>query len=227
MTNGVAALVPMRHNSERVPGKNYRPFHGKPLYHYILETLLGCPHIKTVLIDTDSPFILEDAGTHFPEVQLIERPQHLRGGEVPMNEVLLHDVTQVESEWYLQTHSTNPLLRTETLTRAIRTLMEVLPVYDSLFSVTRVQTRLWCGDGHPVNHDPDVLIRTQDLPPMFEENSNIYIFNGKTLEARGNRIGKRPLMFEMDRIEAIDIDDEADFTIAEILYGLHRKESER
>ncbi|MCZ7627107.1 MAG: acylneuraminate cytidylyltransferase family protein [Candidatus Methylomirabilis sp.] len=226
MINGIAALVPMRHTSERVPSKNYRPFHGKPLYHHILRTLLDCPYVTTVLIDTDSPFILEDAAKYFPEVQLVERPQHLRGGEVPMNDVLLYDVTQLNHEWYLQTHSTNPLLKTETIARAIQVLRDGLPEHDSLFSVTRVQTRFWDGNGNPINHDPNTLIRTQDLSPMFEENSNIYIFRGDTLKSRRTRIGQRPLMFEMNRIEAIDIDNETDFAMAEILYSLFRKELE-
>lgn len=223
MNYSFAALVPMRHVSERVPGKNYRLFHGKPLYHHIIQTLLDCRYIKGVLIDTDSPFILEDAERHFPAVKCTERPMHLRGGEVPMNEVLLHDVMQIEADWYLQTHSTNPLLRPETITKAIETFVQKLPEYDSLFSVTRVQTRFWDKEGKPINHDPDVLIRTQELPPLFEENSNIYIFNRKNLEKRRNRVGKKPLMFELKKIEAIDIDEEIDFTIAELLYDIERR----
>ena len=56
----IVALVPMRHDSVRVPGKNYRPIAGKPLYHHILETLLACPEITQVVVDTDSPVILKD-----------------------------------------------------------------------------------------------------------------------------------------------------------------------
>lgn len=216
----IAAFVPMRHSSERVPGKNYRLFHGRPLYHHIITTLLGCPGIAKVMIDTDSPFILENAKKHFPEVKLIERPERLRGGEVPMNDILLYDITQIKADWYLQTHSTNPLLKTETLNKAIETFIKKLPEHDSLFSVTKVQTRFYDKDGKPVNHNPDELIRTQDLPPLFEENSNIYIFNRETIEKKGHRIGYRPLMFEMDRIEATDIDEESDFKLAEALYGL-------
>ena len=223
MKTVIAAIVPMRHESERVPGKNFRFFGGRPLYRHIVDALGKCPLISEILIDTDSPLILKDARENFPAVRLVERPAHLRGGMVPMNEILLHDVTCVEADFYLQTHSTNPLLRTETITRAIETFLRKLPEYDSLFSVTKVQTRFWDRDGHPVNHNPDVLVRTQDLPPLFEENSNIYIFDKKNLRERKNRIGKRPLMFEMEKIEAIDIDEEIDFTMAEILYEKYRK----
>ncbi len=224
MGNKIIALVPMRHTSERVPGKNYRPFNGRPLYHYIISTLLECPLISEIMIDTDSPFILDDAAKNFPAVRLIERPEHLRAGEIPMNTILLHDVSRIHADWYLQTHSTNPLLRTETITKAINTFFDKLPEYDSLFSVTRIQTRFWDADTRPINHDPSVLLRTQDLSPVFEENSNMYIFNKDNLESMKNRIGKRPLMFEVDRLEATDIDEELDFLVAEFLNKHMRKE---
>jgi len=218
MNPRIVALVPMRHNSERVPGKNYRPFGGRKLYHHIVEALTDCEQIDEVVINTDSPKIMEDAAEQFPQVRLIERPQNLRDGTVPMNDVLLYDVKQVEADFYLQTHSTNPLLSTETIHRAIGLFLDNYPYYDSLFSVTRIKTRLWDALGRAINHNPAILLRTQDLPPIYEENSCLYIFSRTTLEKRHNRIGERPLMFEMDAEEAWDIDSETDFRIAEFLY---------
>src|SRR5205823_13783609 len=87
-TMKIAAIVPMRHSSERVPGKNYRPFAGKPLYHHIIGSLLACPQIDEVVIDTDSPTIMADAAEHFPQVTIIERPKHLLSGLVPTNELV-------------------------------------------------------------------------------------------------------------------------------------------
>jgi CMP-N-acetylneuraminic acid synthetase len=214
----IVALVPMRHNSERVPGKNYRPFAGKELYRHIINTLLACEVIDEVVINTDSPRIMEDAAEHFPQVRLIERPENLRAPTVPMNDVLLYDVTKVDSDYYLQTHSTNPLLCTETIDQSISLFLDNCPYYDSLFSVTRIQSRLWDGMGRAINHNPAILLRTQDLPPVYEENSCLYIFSRSVLERRHNRIGERPLMFEIDAQEAWDIDDETDFRIAEFLY---------
>ena len=222
MSARIIAIVPMRHQSERVPGKNYRPLGGRPLFHHIVASLASCPRIAEVVIDTDSDLIAEDAARAFPAVRIIERPALLRGGHVSMNDVLLHDVTELRADYYLQTHSTNPLLSTATITGAIDALLNSAPAYDSLFSVTRLQTRLWNADGRPMNHDPDLLIRTQDLPPVFEENSNLYIFTRDTLEQRKSRIGQRPLLFEIDRIEAWDIDEESDFEIVEALYERRR-----
>ncbi len=218
MKGKVVAVVPMRHNSERVPGKNYRMFGSKPLYHHIISSLLSCPSISEVVIDTDSPTILADAEKCFPRVIILERPEHLRAGTIPMNDVLMNSIKQVDADFYLQTHSTNPLLTTKTITAAIEGFKQNFPLYDSLFSVTRLQTRLWDGLTRAINHNPAILLRTQDLPPTYEENSCLYIFTRSVLESRHNRIGERPLMYEIDPIEAWDIDEELDFRIAEFLY---------
>jgi CMP-N-acetylneuraminic acid synthetase len=223
MIQKIVALVPMRHESHRVPGKNYRFMAGLPLFHYILNTLQLCPEIAEVVVDTDSPQILAGVKKEFPKVKLLVRPENLRAGEIPMNEILLYDTSQVEADFYLQTHSTNPLLRPETISKSIDCFLDKYPGFDSLFSVTRLQTRLWDVQGRAINHDPAVLLRTQDLPPVFEENSCLYIFTRNNLIDRCNRIGERPFLFEIDAEEAWDIDDELDFSIVDSL--LTRKRS--
>ena len=214
----IAAIVPMRHSSERVPGKNYRDFAGKPLFHRVLDSLLACDAIGEVVIDTDSPTILEDAAKNYPSVTLLERPEHLRAGEIPMNDVLLNTLHQVEADFYLQTHSTNPLLSAASVKNAVTLFLKNYPIYDSLFSVTRLQTRLWDPLSRAVNHNPNILLRTQDLPPIYEENSCMYIFSKEILQRKHNRIGDRPYMLEIPAEEAQDIDVELDFRVAEFLY---------
>ena len=223
----IVALVPMRHHSERIPGKNFRDLAGKPLYSYILEKLLACPEISEVVVDTDSPAIMEGIPRRFPTVRILERPETLRADDVPMNEVLGYDVGEIQSDFYLQTHSTNPLLRQETISVAVREFTRSYPAHDSLFSVTRWQTRLWDQHFQPVNHDPSVLIRTQDLPPIYEENSCIYLFEGAAFRRRRNRIGERPLLFEIDPFEAWDIDEPFDWSVAELLLSQRADESVR
>ncbi|HVX35933.1 MAG TPA: acylneuraminate cytidylyltransferase family protein [Hyphomicrobium sp.] len=211
--------MPMRHSSERVPGKNYRPFgDGRPLFHHTLDALKGCNLIDKIVINTDSPTIAEQCAEKYPDVIIINRPENIRGGMTPMNDVLLHDVKTVESQFYLQTHSTNPIMTSETLTNAVETFFKNYPIYDSLFSVTKVQTRFWDSLARAINHNPNILIRTQDLPPFYEENSCVYIFERNTLIERHNRIGNRPFLFEMDPYEAVDIDEEIDFRVAEEVF---------
>jgi CMP-N-acetylneuraminic acid synthetase len=211
------ALVPMRHHSQRVSGKNYRPLAGRPLFHHIIETLLTVPEISEVVVDTDSEPVMDGLRKNFPNVKIIDRPQHLRADDIPMNDILIHDTDLTPADFYLQTHSTNPLLKPGTVSRAINIFLANYPTHDSLFSVTRLQTRLYDQNGHAINHDPKELIRTQDLPPVYEENSCIYIFNRENLIAKQHRISDRPLMFEIPADEAWDIDEELDFEICQFL----------
>ncbi|HAV78643.1 MAG TPA: acylneuraminate cytidylyltransferase [Anaerolineae bacterium] len=213
----LVALVPMRHHSQRVPGKNYRDLAGKPLYQHIIETLLAVPAINEIVVDTDSEPVMIGLRENFSQVKIIKRPEHLRADDMPMNEILIHDTEQFPADFYLQTHSTNPLLKSETISRAIQSLLANYPDKDSLFSVTRWQTRFYDKDGNAVNHNPKELIQTQDLPPMYEENSCIYIFNRANLIAKRHRISGDAMMFEIPRLEAVDIDEESDFQIADIL----------
>lgn len=213
----ITALVPMRHHSQRVSGKNYRTLGGVPLFFHIIGTLLDCQEISNVVVDTDSGPVMEGLRKEFPQVLVLERPENLRADETAMNEVLIYDTSQVEADFYLQTHSTCPLLRTETISRAIQTFLTNYPGYDSLFGVTRVQTRLWDELGRAINHNSSILLQTQDLPPVYEENSCLYIFQRQTLLEQRNRLGERPFMFEIDKNEAWDIDEELDFQIVEFL----------
>ena len=211
---GTVAIVPMRHSSERVPGKNYRPLGGIPLYHHVVRTLSAVPEIDSIVIDTDSDFIIDDCADHFPNVRVLLRPENLRDGNIAMNDVLLNTLDQVDADIVLQTHSTNPFLKADTVSAALTLFNRPGNEFDSVFSVTRLQARLWDTETRPVNHDPTVLLRTQDLAPLFIENSCFFIFTPELLRQRGNRIGSRPLMVEMAPLEAVDIDTEEDFALA-------------
>jgi len=195
----IVALVPMKGHSERVPNKNLRPFCGKPLCHWIIHSLQKSHYVKDIVVNTDSQKIAENIHQNFNGVKIIDRPDEIRGDFVSMN-------------------TTNPLLNTETIDRAIALYFRNLGTHDSLFTVTRHNARFYWGDGNPINHDPQELIRTQDLPPIFEENSSLYIFSRESFkQSGGKRIGLKPYMFEISKFEAVDIDEEDDFQLAELL----------
>jgi CMP-N-acetylneuraminic acid synthetase len=216
----IKALLPMKAHSKRVSNKNMRSFAGRPLYHRVAQVLESSSLVEQIIIDTDSELIAEDARRHFAKVRIIDRPENLRGDFVPMNAIIAHDISATETNHFLQTHSTNPLLTPETLEKAIQEYLSNFPEFDSLFSVTKIQTRLYWESGEPVNHNPHELLRTQDLPPLFEDNSNIYLFSKESFLKAGNkRIGLKAKMFVMDKLEAIDIDDKKDWKLAEALFN--------
>jgi N-acylneuraminate cytidylyltransferase len=222
----IVALLPMKGNSERVKNKNLKDFCGLPLYYRVLNTLLQSNYIEKVIINTDSELIIKDVTKNFKEkVEIHNRPAEIQGDFVSMNHIISYDLHKTDADIYIQTHSTNPLLTAQSIDSAIKKMLELQKgnVSDSLFSVTKLQTRLYDANGNPFNHNPDELLRTQDLPPLFEENSNFYIFTKASfLNNNQKRIGKTPFMFEIDKLEAVDIDEPQDFIIAEALYKLLR-----
>lgn len=210
----IVALIFMKGHSERVPHKNLREFYGKPLLYWILESLDCSEWINSVIVNTDSKEIAETALKYF-EVKIHMRPDYLL--EITSNEanqIMEYDINNSEADFYLQTHSTNPLLKTETIDKSIEKFISQ-DTHDSLMGVTELQTRLYWPDGNGINHDPKKLIKTQELPPVYEENSCIYLFSREMFLKSKQRIGENPLLFPIDPVEAVDIDEESDFLIAE------------
>ena len=215
----LVALLPMKGNSERIPAKNFRPFAGKPLFRWILDTLLGLSEISLVVINTDARETLSANGLQDSDrVKIRDRKQSICGDFVSMNLVLEDDISAVPADTYLMTHTTNPLLSAETIRSAIQLYQEGLTAgHDSLFTVNRYQSRFYRADGTPLNHDPTQLIRTQDLDPLFEENSNLYLFSAESFKKTRARIGVRPRMMPTPPAESVDIDDQASWEFAERL----------
>jgi len=214
------AILPMKANSERVPGKNFRVFAGKPLFQWVLDTLLSLETIEAVVINTDARSLLSRHGLVGSDRVLIrDRPEELLGDEVSMNLIIENDINAIDAKTYVMTHTTNPLLSASTISRALSAYVRSVAKgsSDSLFSVSRFQTRFYRGDGTPVNHDPKNLLRTQDLEPWYEENSNLYVFSRESFESTNSRIGANPLLFETSRSESFDIDDQEGWDLAEIV----------
>lgn len=215
----LVALLPMKANSERVKGKNFREFAGKPLFRWILDTLLSIEAIDCVIINTDAKDILNANGlTDSNRVMIRDRKPELCGDLVSMNRVLEDDIQNVYAKTFIMTHTTNPLISADTLERAIQSYKDGLESgYDSLFTVNKFQTRFYHENGDPVNHDPNNLLRTQDLEPWYEENSNLYIFSQDSFAKTKARIGLKPKLFETPTTESQDIDNKIDWRVAEIM----------
>jgi len=217
----IIALLPMKGHSERVPNKNIKDFCGKPLFFHIGDTLKETNLFSNLIINTDSSEIADIAAKRYGDWVIIHsRPENICGDLIEMNTIIADDISQSEGEHYFQTHSTNPLLSNATIESAVGTYIEKMDTgFDSLYSVNSLQVRLFDKEFRPLNHKKGELSRTQDLDPIYEENSNFYLFSKSSfLSAKNNRIGKNPAIFKMNKLEAIDIDNEEDFLIAEAVY---------
>lgn len=226
---GAVALLPMKAHSARVKSKNFREFAGKPLFRWILDTLLEIDEIDKVVINTDARAILAENGLNDGDaggrVMIRDRKEEICGDFVSMNLVLGDDVANVDAKTYVMTHTTNPLLGASTIKEALAQYeaARAQGKADSLFAVNRIQTRFYRGDMTPVNHDPDNLIRTQDLEPWYEENSNLYLFDRNSFAKTDARIGKTPMMYTTPALESVDIDDADQWAMAEALALYNRR----
>jgi CMP-N-acetylneuraminic acid synthetase len=216
----IVALLPMKARSERVEGKNFKFFNGKPLFWWTLEALLAIKAIDQVIINTDAREILAENGlVETDRIVIRDRKAEICGDMVSMNLVIEDDVKNVDADIYLMTHTTNPLITSVTFESALGSFQKKKNIdgVDSLFSVNKIQTRFYRKDCSPVNHDPENLLRTQDLEPWFEENSNLYIFTKEAFAKTNARIGENPMMFETPKFESIDIDTLYDWDFGVVL----------
>lgn len=214
------ALLPMKAHSERVSGKNFKKLAGKPLFRWILDELLSVKSIDQIVVNTDARDILAENGLEENDRILIRDRRHeLCGDHISMNLIIQDDLAATDANHYLMTHTTNPLLSSATINGALENYHTALAsrTADSLFGVTKFQTRFYKKDGVAINHDPNNLIRTQDLEPWYEENSCLYIFNKSSFSLTKARIGQKPVLFEIPKLEAIDIDEKEDWFLASVV----------
>lgn len=227
MSKKVVALLPMKANSTRVKGKNFRDFCGKPLFRWILDSLLEVQEIDCIIINTDARDILAKNGlTDTDRIMIRDRKAEICGDDISMNLVLADDVANVDADIYLMTHTTNPILSPETIRKAIAKYSKSQDenLADSLFTVNKIQTRFYREDCSAINHDPNNLIPTQNLEPWYEENSNLYLFNRDSFAKTNARIGKQPTMMVTPEIESSDIDtpDDWDRAIITVQYLIQK-----
>ena len=216
MTDLTAILIIKRH-SARVPGKNFRALGGRPLFRWILDTLLGTDGVERVVINTDAVDRLEACGLpQDPRLVLDPRKQALSGDHITANTLLADVMPRFPSRVYLMTHATSPFLSAETIARALAEL-EASPGADSLFSVSRHRARFYGADGRALNHNPDNLVPTQDLEAWYEENSALYLFTAESFAATGSRVGQHPITFPTPPWESVDIDVPDDWHLAELI----------
>ena len=210
----IVALVPMKLNNRRLPGKNIKRFeNGEPLCHYILSTLLKVQDIDEVYVYCSNPEIQN----YIPEgVTYLRRSESLDQDTTKINEVIAAFAEDVPADIYVMTHVTSPFVKAETIQKGIDALKN--EDYDSAFAVQNIGTFMW-KDGKPFNYDLDNIPRTQDLEPIYAETSGFYIFRPEVIKNLHRRIGNKPFLVEVSTIEAADVDEPEDFMIANAIYN--------
>lgn len=211
------AILPIKFNSERIPGKNFRNFLGAPLYLHILRSLLAVEPITKIIINTDAPKSEFNSEIDNPRIEFSKRPEYLLGESMSMNSIIEYEVQRSGGDLFFMTHTTNPLLSASTILGMLQMYTFKISEYNSVVSVSKFFGRFLDQEGQPLNHTPSSLLRTQDLDPVLFENSCGYVFSKESFSTSKSRIGSKPLFFDTPKLESIDIDDEDDWKLAEAM----------
>lgn len=209
----VVAVVPIKLNNERLPGKNIKSLeNGKPLCSYILETLLEVNLIDEVYVYCSDEKIIE----YIPEQVIFrKRSSTLDTNETKMNEILKSFADDVKADLYVLTHATSPFVCKDSFKNGITAIKD--NGYDSAFTVEKMNEFLWTND-KPFNYELDNIPRTQDLQPFYIETSGFYMYKSFVINNLNRRIGDNPKLIEIDKFESCDINNYEDFDIAQAYF---------
>ena len=214
LKNNIIAMVPVRAGSTRVPNKNTRKFSNTSLLELKLKVLKNVSEINQIIVSTDCDIAAEIAYKQSIKVQW--RSKYFAGSEVTNDQHWLHIAETTPGDIVFLAQVTSPLLRVSSIQKALNTFLNS-GSNDSLNSVSVEKKFLW-KDMNPINYDINVTPKSQDLPNIVSLNFAITIIQKQAMIKRKNVIGYRPSFFELDKVEALDIDDLVDFKVAELMY---------
>jgi len=208
------ALIPIKLNSERVPGKNIKPFFdGTPLMYFIQRSLLEVHEIDDIYVFCSDKSI---RGYCVEGVKFLVRSSDLDTAQTTPANIIRSFMEKVESDIYITAHATSPFISSSAILDCLKAV--VSGEYDSAFTANRIKKLLWNEQRIAFNFDPANIPRTQDLPPLFAEVGAAYVFRKEVFASTGRRIGVNPYIREVSDIEATDIDYPEDFEIANLIY---------
>lgn len=211
----IKALIPVRSGSMRVKNKNIRPFAGSSLLEIKIEQLKRIKGIDGIVVNSNSDEMLEIAKNM--GVETVKRDEYYASNEVSINEVYKNIAENMSCDVVLYAHATNPIIKDETIEKCINEYINNIDKYDSLNTVNLVKEFMWLN-GQPINYDPNKKPRSQDLPNIISLNLAISIISRDIMIERKDLLGYKPNFYLIDDFEAVDIDNEIDFTFAEFLY---------
>lgn len=207
------ALIPIKLKSKRIPEKNTKVFFdGKPLMSFIQKTCLQVSNIDEVYVycSDESVKLYVESGVKF-----LRRPEYLDSDKINANDIIREFMKEVDADIYVNAHTTSPFARPETIEECVEKVLS--DEYDSAFCAETIKAFMW-EEGKPLNFNPDRFPRTQDLPNIYAETSIAYVFTKESFKKHNRRLGEKPYIKEVGKIEAIDIDYPEDFEIADAIY---------
>lgn len=219
MTKIIKALIPVRAGSQRVKNKNIRPFASSSLLEIKIKQLLSIKELDGVVVNSESDEMLDIAKALGAETY--KRDDYYASSTVPINEVYRNIGETTAADIIVYTNATNPLLKNESVSNAIKAFIKKDSQYDTLNTAHLIKEFMWLNN-KPINYELDNMPKSQNLPNIYALNFALNIFDRQYAIDNSSIVGKHPLLFELDSIEATDIDNEIDFEFAEFMYKKYR-----
>lgn len=211
----IVAIMPIKLQNERCPGKNIKLLGNKPLLQYELDSLKSTGLCDKIFVYCSDEAVV----SYLPEdVCFLKRPKELDLPTSNFTQIFSCFANEKDADIYVYAHATAPFVTTETMIQCIKAVKS--GEYDSAFCAIKLQDYLW-KNGKPLNFDATNVPRTQDLEPIYQETSGIYVFTKNVFEKQKQRIGIKPFIKEVSFKEAVDIDNPEDFNLAEIMLNVN------
>ena len=218
-------VIPARGGSKGIPRKNIKPFDGKPLVYYAIDTARAVCDDEDICVSTDDAEIIsvvEEYGLKVPFV----RPADLATDTAGTYEVLLHalDFYEKKGNHYdalVLLQNTSPFRTAEHLKEALKLYT---PDVDMVVSVKECAANpYYCvfeenseGFLH-VSKGDGTIYRRQDAPKVYEYNGAIYIINPESMRKQHMHQFKKRVKYVMDEMSSFDLDTMTDWKIAEMI----------
>jgi CMP-N-acetylneuraminic acid synthetase len=215
MTDSIAplALLPLRGGSRGIPGKNIRPFLGRPLFSWCARAALEAG--LTLVVSTEDEDIRRSVRKHTPAAILLDRPDELASDTATTESVISHTLREIQCDHMLLLQATSPLTTAHHIQQAVKAYEE--GGYRPLVSGTRQHVFYWDDNGNPVNYDPTKRPRRQDWLGSHVENGAIYIFSRADFEQTQSRCSPPCTLFTMSPEHSIELDSLDDWCRLELL----------
>lgn len=222
----ILAIIPARHGSKGLPGKNWKNLNGKPLIAWSILQAKKSKLIDKIIVSTDSEEIINRLKDE--EIEIIKRHSNLALDDTPMFDVLEDIITyKCNFDYVLLLQPTSPLRKECDIDKFIKSLINDQNSFDSIVSICKVDT--WANPDNCFSIDDKAIKKfNNDLLKVKtrQEVKNTYYFpNGSMFMSNYKSLLSRKTFYQnsftigyiMEKWQQFDIDDADDFLFVELM----------
>lgn len=225
------AVIPARGGSKRIPRKNIKIFHGKPMIAWSIEAAIKSNCFDRIIVSTDDEEIAAISKEYGAEIPFI-RPIELSDDHTDTISVVAHAIEALETQGYIGTevcciYATAPFIDKDDIRKGLSQL--VLPLIDYAISVTsyafpiqraiRINKR---GTLSMVNSEK-FYCRSQDLEEVFHDAGQFYWGKSNAWKKRKPVFGENTIPIILPRKRVQDIDTYEDWENAELIFRAYER----